>query len=110
MITRKNQRTARVAFFSVIHGVYFEQFEGLEESLNGYHADTVAMIEKNQVTVIDYGMVQTNQQAFETARKIQADNIDVIFSNMISYATSSVFAPIVQITNAPIVLVALQPR
>lgn len=110
MITRKNQRTARVAFFSVIHGVYFEQFEGLEESLNGYHADTVAMIEKNQVTVIDYGMVQTNQQAFETARKIQADNIDVIFCNMISYATSSVFAPIVQNTNAPIVLVALQPR
>lgn len=110
MIQRKKERTAKIAFFSVIHGVYFKQFEGLEESIKGYHSETVRLVETNAVTVMDYGIVQSNAQAFETAQKIQADGVDLIICNMISYATSSVFAPIVQGTNAPIVLLALQPR
>ncbi len=110
MITRKKPLTARVAFFSVVHATYFDQFEGLRESLTHYHQDTVALIEKNGVTVVDYGFVEDNTTAFEVADKIAGDRIDLIFCNMITYATSSVFAPILQNTKAPIVLVALQPR
>ena len=73
MIQRKKERTAKIAFFSVIHGVYFRQFEGLEDSIKGYHAETVRLVEANAVTVMDYGIVQSNAQAFETAAKIQAD-------------------------------------
>ncbi|MDD6484754.1 MAG: L-fucose/L-arabinose isomerase family protein [Clostridiales bacterium] len=109
MITRKKERTANIAFFSVIHEVYFDQFEGLEKSLNGYHADTVKLVEKNGVKVFDYGIVGSNSKAFEVAEKINGDKIDLIICNMITYATSSVFAPIVQNTNAPIILTALQP-
>lgn len=109
MITRKKQRTANIAFFSVIHEVYFEQFEGLEKSLNGYHSDTVKLVESNDVKVFDYGIVGSNSKAFEVAERINGDRIDLIVCNMITYATSSVFAPIVQNTNAPIILTALQP-
>lgn len=110
MITRKNARTARIAFFSVVHEVYFRQFEGLEESLNNYHAQTVEMVKNNDVTVLDYGIIGSNTAAFEAADRICADKVDLIICNMITYATSSVFAPIVQNTSAPIVLLALQPR
>ena len=110
MISRKNKRTARIAFFSVVHEVYFQQFEGLEESLNNYHAQTVALVESNDVTVLDYGIIGSNTAAFETADRINADKVDLIICNMITYATSSVFAPIVQNTSAPIILLALQPR
>ena len=110
MITRKKARTARVAFFSVIHEVYFSQFEGLEESLNHYHAETVELVKNNDVTVLDYGIIGSNAVAFETADRINADKVDLIICNMITYATSSVFAPIVQNTSAPIILLALQPR
>ena len=109
MITRKKERTANIAFFSVIHEVYFEQFDGLEESLSGYHADTVKLVENNDVKVFDYGIIGSNSEAFATAEKINGDKIDLIICNMITYATSSVFAPIVQNTNAPIILTALQP-
>ena len=51
MIERKKQRTANIAFFSVVHEVYFEQFEGLKESLGGYHNETIKLIEKNEVNV-----------------------------------------------------------
>ena len=110
MIERKQERTANVAFFSVVHGVYFQQFEGLEASLKRYHGETVAMVADKGVKVFDYGFVDNNTTAFEVAQRINADRIDLILCNMITYATSSVFAPIVQMTNAPIVLMALQPR
>jgi L-arabinose isomerase len=39
-----------------------------------------------------------------------AANVDILFCNMVTYATSSVFAPIVKEINKPMVLIALQPR
>lgn len=110
MIARKKQRTANIAFFSVIHEVYLEQFQGLEKSLNSFHIDTVKLVEDNKVRVFDYGIVNSNSKAFDVAKRINGDKADLIICNMITYATSSVFAPVVQNTNAPIILTALQPR
>ena len=110
MIERKKPRGARVAFFSVVHEVYFKQFEGLYESLSGYHRETADLVAANGVEVIDYGIVGSNAAAFDTADRIAGDRVDLIICNMITYATSSVFARIVQNTTAPIILLALQPR
>ena len=77
--------------------------------MNGYHADTVKLVKNNGVKVFDYGIIGSNSEAFATAEKINGDKIDLIICNMITYATSSVFAPIVQNTNVPIILTALQP-
>ena len=109
MITRKKPRTARIATFAVVHEVYFEQFEGLYENLLKYHNDFIEILKSNEVEVVDYGIVGNNEKAYETADKIKGDGIDVIMCNMITYATSSVFAPIIRDCNIPMVLVALQP-
>ena len=110
MIQRKNPRFARVAFFSVAHGVYFSQFEGLYDTLMGYHRETVELVAGNGVEVVDLGMVCSNREGFETAARINGSSVDLIICNMITYATSSVFAPVVQNTTAPVILLALQPR
>lgn len=109
MIDRKINATAKIATFAVVHGTYFGQFEGLEASLQGFHNDFVNMVKKNGVEVVDYGMIQENDVAFEVSRKIQGENVDLIICNMITYATSSVFTPIIQNCTAPMILVALQP-
>ncbi len=110
MINRKKQRTAKIGIFGVAHAIYWEQFEGLYESLMGYHKDLCTLIEKNEVEIVDFGMIDSNEKAYETVPKILAANVDVIFCNMSTYATSSVFAPIVKEVNKPMVLIALQPR
>lgn len=110
MIERKNKRTARIGVFAVAHNTYFSQFEGLYENLCGYHSDFCGIVAQNDVEIIDFGMIDTSEKAYEAAEKIQAANVDVIFCNMITYATSSVFAPIIREVNRPMVLVALQPR
>lgn len=109
MLKREKARSANIALFSVVHEVYFEQFNGLRESLEKYHKETVALVEKNGVTVKNYGIIGSNRAAFEVADNINGERIDLIVCNMITYATSSVFAPVLQNTNAPIILLALQP-
>ena len=47
MIERKIKPNSKIAIFAVVHNTYFGQFEGLEESLKGYHRDLIEKIEKN---------------------------------------------------------------
>ena len=110
MIERKTKRTAKVGLFGVAHGVYWEQFPGLLESLMDMHAQMKAKLQKNDVEVVDFGMVDTSEKGYETAAAVKAANVDVLFCNMLTYATSSVFAPVLKENNAPMVLLALQPR
>ena len=110
MIERKVKRVGKIGLFAVAHGVYWGQFEGLKDSLTEKHNYLKDQIAKNDIDVVDFGIVDDSRQAYSVAEKINAENVDVIFCNMITYATSSVFAPILGQTNAPIVLIALQPR
>ena len=110
MIERLNARTARIGMFGVAHPVYWDQFPGLEETLMGFHAELKAKAAANEVEVIDFGMVDTNEKAFETLEKMKGAKLDVLFCNMLTYATSSVFAPIVRGMDIPMVLIALQPK
>ena len=110
MIERKKKRNGKIGIFAVAHATYWDQFEGLEEKIMGYHGDFCKMVEKNGVEAVDFGMIDSSEKAFEAVAKIQAADVDVIFCNMVTYATSSVFAPIIKQVNKPFVLVALQPR
>ncbi len=110
MIERKVAAKARIGIFVVAHGVYWEQFEGLESNIMNFHNDLKKMVLKNDIEVIDFGMIDSSQKAYAAVSKILAADVDVLFCNMVTYATSSVFAPIIRDVDKPMVLVALQPR
>lgn len=110
MIERKNKRTAKIGIFAVAHATYWAQFDGLYDNIMGFHKDFCDMVEKNDVEVVDFGMIDSSEKAYDAVPKILAANVDVLFCNMVTYATSSVFAPIVREVDKPMVLVALQPR
>lgn len=110
MIERKKPRSARIGIFAVAHAAYWSQFEGLYDSIMGYHRDFCSMTEKNGVEVIDFGMIDSSEKAYDALDKIKAAKVDILFCNMVTYATSSVFAPIMRDSGAPVVLIALQPR
>ena len=109
MIERKHKRTARIGIFAVAHAVYWEQFAGLYDNIMKYHHDLVDKVDANDVEVIDFGMVDSSMKAYETVKKIKAASLDLLMCNMVTYATSSVFAPIVRDSYVPMILVALQP-
>ena len=110
MISRKKPRFARVGIFAIAHATYWDQFPGLEEAILNYHNDLKNLIAAHDVEIIDFGMVDSNEKAFDAVSKIRGASIDVLFCNMATYATSSVFAPIIRNIDLPVILVALQPR
>ena len=110
MIQRKNKRTAKIGIFAVVHEIYFEQFEGLRKKLCDYHNDLVESVKVNGVEVVNFGFSGNNSQAYELAAEIKKQDVDLLICNMITYATSSVFAPIILGCDVPMILTALQPR
>lgn len=110
MIARKEALTARIGIFAVGHNTYWGQFEGLNETLLGYHKKFQELLSKNSVEIIDYGMIDDGEKAARAAQKMAGDRLDLLFCNMVTYATSTTFVPIIRNVDIPIVLVGLQPR
>ncbi len=110
MIERIPAKETVVGVLSVAHGTYWGQFPGLKEKMEVYHEDFIQLVKQNGVTVVDVGLVDTNAGGAEAAQAFAEADVSLILCNMITYATSSVIAPVLRTAKAPVVLVALQPR
>lgn len=110
MLERKKNPTARIGVFAVGHDTYWGQFDGLLDSLMGYHEAFKNIVNTNDVQIVDFGMIDNSQSAYTALKKIKAADVDLLFVNMVTYATSAAFAPIIRDMDIPVVLVALQPR
>ena len=102
-------KKGRIGTFAVAHATYWDQFPGLLDNIMKYHGDMIAKTENLGAEVVDFGMIDNSEKAFDVIPKILAADVDVIFVDMVTYATSSVFAPIIKAIDKPFVLIALQP-
>lgn len=109
-IPRRRPRMANVGVFGVGHYTYWSQFEGLHDELLGKLDILAKRIQAQAVQVTNFGMIDNAQGAYALLPKLKAANLDLIFCDMLTYATSSTFGILVRELDVPIVLVALQPR
>lgn len=109
LIQRRKPLTARVGLVAVGHHVYWDQFEGLLDELMGKVAVLRGKLEANAVDVFEFGMLDNAETAYAALPKIKAADLDVLFVDMVTYATSSTFGVLARDLDMPIVLVALQP-
>ncbi len=103
-------RQAKIGFFAVSHAPYNAQFPGLYDSFRTYHEIFRKKLLSFGVEVIDLGIIDREEDAFAAARRLAGESPDLIVCNMITYATSSVFAPFLTELSVPVILAALQPR
>ena len=109
-VDRRKPLAARIGLFGVGHDTYWGQFDGLLDELMGWHKELKERIEKHGVEVVDFGMIDAAEPAYAVVDKLKGGGFDVIFCNMLTYATSSTWGIIARQVDTPIVLVALQPR
>lgn len=100
----------RIGVFGVGYDKYWEQFPGLYEELMQKQEKILQKVRTNEATVIDFGMVDNPSKAYDMVKMLEGANLDLIFCNMLTYATSGTFGIIIKTISIPIVLVALQPR
>ncbi len=109
-IGRRKPLTANIAVFGVAHHVYWAQFEGLQDTMKEKLDIFVNKVNSNGVTVKNFGIIDNAQGAYALLPQLKAGNFDLIFVDMVTYATSSTFGVIArELKEVPIVLAALQP-
>jgi L-arabinose isomerase len=109
-IPRRKPLTAKVGVLGVGHHTYWPQFDRLYEKLQEKMAHLVHRLEGLRVEVTAFGISDQAQTAYALVPQIQAANLDLLFVDMLTYATSSTVAAIFREVDVPIVLVALQPQ
>lgn len=108
-IVRRKQTIPKIGVFGVGYYKYWDQFEGLLDALKEKQTVFLEKLQKNDVEVIDFGLVDNVKSAYDLVPELKAANLDLIFCDMLTYATSSTFGIIIKSMDVPIVLVALQP-
>lgn len=108
-IPRRKPRTARIGLFGVGYHVYWGQFPGLLDELLAKLAMLEGRVAATGATVTNFGMIDKAQDAYALLPKLKAADLDLVFCDMVTYATSATFGAIIRGLDVPIVLVALQP-
>lgn len=108
-IPRRKPRTARVGLFGVGYHVYWGQFPGLLDELLAKLAVLEQRVAATGATVTNFGMIDKAQDAYALLPKLKAADLDLVFCDMVTYATSATFGALIRGLDVPIVLVALQP-
>ena len=100
---------ARVGVFGIGLETYWPQFEGLRERIVGYQRRVEQRVGELGGEVVSAGLVDTAQRAREAGDRFAAAQVDLVLCHAVTYATSSTVLPVAQATNAPVVLLGLQP-
>jgi L-arabinose isomerase len=108
-IKRLKPLTATVGVIGVGHKNYWSQFDGLLDELKEKLEVFSNRVESNGVKTINFGISDCAETAYDLVPKLKAANLDLLFVDMVTYATSSSIAAVFREVNVPTVLVALQP-
>jgi L-arabinose isomerase len=108
-IQRRKPRTAHIGVFGVGHYTYWDQFPGLRDELLGKLDVLIGKVSSTGARVTNFGLVDKAEGAYALLGALKAADLDLIFCDMLTYATSATFAVLVRSLDVPIVLVALQP-
>ena len=110
LVQRRKSLAANVGVVSVGLDTYWAQCPGLLDDMRRKEDVFVRKLDGLSVSVSRFGMADNPQNAAALVPAMKAADLDLLFVDMVTYATSSTFTPFVrELPNVPIVLVALQP-
>ncbi len=108
MPRHKNVR-ARVGVFGAGLAAYWPQFPGMRERLMGYQRDVENRIAGFGVEVVTGGLVDSPAAGREIAGRFASARVHLVVCYLGTYATSAQVIPVAQRSNAPVLVLNLQP-
>ncbi len=99
----------KAGLFGIGLDTYWPQFAGLKERLLGYQAQVRGRLESFGLEVVDAGLVDNPALSRGVGDKFRAENVDVVFLFITTYALSSTVLPVVQRAGVPVIVLNLQP-
>lgn len=100
----------KVGLFGIGLETYWPQFEGLKERLEGYLKEVEKKLTAYDATILNVGLVDNADKAFEAGRKFRQEDVSVIFLYVTTYALSATVLPVVQRARVPVIILNLSPE
>ena len=100
----------KIGLFGIGLDTYWSQFKGLKERLEGYILEVQNKLEEINPNVINAGLVDTIDKAFDTGKLFKTEDVDIIFLYITTYALSSTVLPVVQRAKVPVIILNLVPE
>lgn len=100
----------KVGLFGIGLDTYWPQFDGLKERLEGYLAEVETKLLAYEATIVNVGLVDTTDKAFEAGRKFRQEDVDLIFLHVTTYALSATVLPVLQRAKVPVIILNLSPE
>jgi len=100
----------KIGLFGIGLDAYWEQFAGLKERLEGYLNIVNKKLSEIHPGIINLGMIDTAEKAFEAGRLFRKEDVDLIFLYVSTYALSSTVLPVVQRSKVPVIILNLSPE
>lgn len=110
MFAKKNMHTLKLGLFGIGLDAYWEQFEGLEQRLQGYLATVENKLRSIHPDIVNPGLVDTPEKAFAAGIEFRKQDVDLIFLYVTTYALSSTVLPVVQRAKVPVIILNLSPE
>ena len=103
------KQKARVGLYSVGLNTYWSQFPDLEKRIIGYNAFIEDKMGENYAEIYNFGLVDSVEKAKACGEYFNAHNVDIIFIQCATYATSATIVPVHRICKANTILLNLKP-
>ncbi len=105
----KETKKAKIGIYTMGLKAYWAQFAGLHERMMEYGNFIAEKIEKMDVEVFFYGLVDCEEEGRKCGEYFNGKGVDLIFAHAGTYVTSASVLPVHQICSAPVVILNLQP-
>lgn len=103
------EHTCKIGLFGIGLAAYWDQFEGLEKRLISYVMDVEERVKKFQVDVVNLGLIDTPEKAFQAGHDFRKADVDLILLYVTTYALSSTVLPVVSRAKVPVIILNLSP-
>ncbi|MCX6299767.1 MAG: arabinose isomerase [Bacteroidetes bacterium] len=103
------QSNLKIGLFGIGLDAYWPQFDGLKDQLESYLQIVEIKLASIHPQIINLGLVDNIDKAFEAGSKFRKEEVDIIFLYVTTYALSSTVLPVVQRAKVPVIILNLAP-
>jgi L-arabinose isomerase len=100
----------KIGLFAIGLEAYWAQFKGLKDRLEGYLGEVHQKMTVLHPDIVNTGLVDTIDKAFEAGKTFRQQDVDIIFLYVSTYALSSMVLPVVQHAKVPVIILNLAPE
>lgn len=100
----------KIGLFGIGLEAYWAQFDGLHKRLSGYVDIVAGRLNGYGAEVLNLGLIDTPEKAFEAGHRFRKEDVDLIFLYVTTYALSATVLPVVKRAGVPVIILNLSPE